>query len=84
MKPCQSWTESDCASVKTAIINGEVIEAYPDDFPYPSCLISGLLCDNYILHIVCGIGENELWIISAYRPDPERWMDDFTIRKGAL
>ena len=27
--------------VKNCIMNGEIIEDYPDDFPHPSCLIFG-------------------------------------------
>lgn len=28
-------------SVTEAILNGEIIEDYPEDFPFPSCLILG-------------------------------------------
>ena len=28
--------------VRTAVYSGEIIEQYPDDYPYPSCLILGL------------------------------------------
>ena len=50
------------------IENGEIIEQYPSDFPFPSCLING---EN--MHIVCSIGEGRLYIITAYRPSPEQW-----------
>jgi hypothetical protein len=54
--------------IKQTIENGEIIEQYPTDYPFPSCLING---DN--LHIVCSIGEGRLYIITAYRPSPEQW-----------
>ncbi|MDM8522281.1 DUF4258 domain-containing protein [Desulfococcaceae bacterium HSG8] len=30
------------AQLKSALLNGEIIEDYPDDEPYPSCLIFGM------------------------------------------
>ncbi len=63
--------------VKQAILTGEIIENYPDDYPYPSCLILG---GNHI-HVVCGIGEGRLWIITAYRPSLEKWESDLKTRK---
>jgi hypothetical protein len=54
--------------IKHTIENGEIIEQYPTDYPFPSCLING---KN--MHIVCSIGEGRLYIITAYRPSPEQW-----------
>lgn len=68
-------------SVKQAILNGEIIEDYPCDYPYPSCLVLGISDESVALHVVCGIGEGELWIITAYIPDPEEWTDGFKVRK---
>ncbi|MBO4853443.1 MAG: DUF4258 domain-containing protein [Schwartzia sp.] len=63
--------------VKEAIITGEIIEEYPTDYPFPSCLILG----KNRLHVVCGIGENLLWIITAYRPTNDKWEPDLKTRK---
>jgi hypothetical protein len=63
--------------IMDAIENGEIIEQYPTDYPFPSCLINA---EN--LHIVCSIGEGLLYIITAYRPSPERWEAGGRIRKG--
>ena len=60
-----------------AIENGEIIEQYPADYPFPSCLINA---EN--LHIVCSIGDGLLYIITAYRPSPERWEAGGRTRKG--
>ena len=44
------------SEVIEAIMTGEVIEDYPDDYPYPSCLLLG----GNKLHVVCGIGDGKL------------------------
>jgi len=54
--------------IKRTIEIGEIIEQYPDDYPFPSCLING---EN--MHIVCGAGEGRLYIITAYRPSLMQW-----------
>ena len=62
--------------IKNAILNGEIIEQYQNDYPFPSCLINA---KN--IHIVCSIGEGYLYIITAYRPSPEKWHLDGRKRK---
>jgi hypothetical protein len=69
--------------VKHTLMNGKIIEQYPDDYPYPSCLVLGGVQENRPLHVICGIGSGELWIISAYHPNPEKWSDGFEKRKGS-
>ncbi len=59
--------------VKEALISGEIIEQYNDDYPYPSCLVLGHQSQSNQLHVVCGIGEDKLWIITAYRPESDIW-----------
>ena len=65
------------SQVKQAIIAGEIIERYPDDYPHPSCLILG--CG---LHVVAGIGDGWLWIITAYRPSLDKWESDLKTRRA--
>ena len=67
--------------IETAIKNGEIIEQYENDYPYPSCLIYGLSLNNKVLHVVCGLNETELWIITAYYPDNIEWETDMKTRK---
>ena len=43
-------TQSD---IEKALLNGEIIEEYENDYPYPSCLVCGINLNNEILHIVC-------------------------------
>ncbi|MCL2693643.1 MAG: DUF4258 domain-containing protein, partial [Oscillospiraceae bacterium] len=59
--------------VITVIQNGEIIENYPTDYPFPSYLILGLTPKNNHMHTVCGVGDNKLWIITAYFPSPNEW-----------
>ena len=66
---------------KEAILNGEIIEHYPDDFPFESCLILGTTLKDKYLHIVVGIGENKLWIVTAYEPDIREWDSTLKVRK---
>ncbi len=67
--------------VVKAIMEGKIIENYLDDYPYPSCLIIGYTIESKVLHVVCGVGESELWLITAYYPDSAKWSEDFKTRK---
>lgn len=69
------------ASVVQAIRSGEIIEQYPDNYPYPSCLLLGTTEAGEALHIVCGIGEGKVWLITAYHPDPDEWESDLKTRR---
>ena len=68
-------------SVVQAIRSGEIIEQYPDDYPYPSCLLLGTTEAGEALHIVCVIGEGKVWLITAYHPDPDEWESDLKTRR---
>ena len=70
------------AEIKESILNGEVIKEYPDDKPFPSCLILGHTNRNRILHIVIGIAGDKLWFITAYEPDKSQWSEDLKTKKG--
>ena len=67
--------------IKEVIMRGEIIEDYPDDYPYPSCLIFGYTVKNRVIHTVVGVGDSKLWLITAYEPDPKQWSTDFRFRK---
>ena len=59
---------------------GEIIEQYPDDTPFPSCLILGFSGER-ALHVVASIDEGLVYIITAYAPSPEKWKGDFKTRR---
>ena len=67
--------------IENAILTGKIIEHYPDDYPHPSCLILGLALDTKEMHVVCGIANDELYMITAYRPDSNKWDKNFSERK---
>jgi len=60
-----------------SVLNGEVIEDYPDDKPYPSCLIYGQTFSGDPIHSVWAFNEQSKWavLITVYRPDPSQWID---------
>jgi hypothetical protein len=60
--------------------NGEIIELYANDYPFPSCLVLGVTLKS-TLHIVCGSNGQELWLITAYCPNANEWEADFKTRK---
>ena len=66
----------------SAMANGEIIEQYPNDYPYPSCLVLGFAENGDALHVVCGIGNGILWIITVYYPSADKWESDNKTRKG--
>ncbi|WOC31658.1 MULTISPECIES: DUF4258 domain-containing protein [Caproicibacterium] len=67
--------------LKSTILTGEIIEQYPTDTPYPSCLLLGVTVNHKPLHLVCSIGTGILWIITAYFPNSEKWDNNFKTRK---
>lgn len=67
--------------IKTAIRNGKIIEYYYDDYSYVSCLIMGINIKGDIIHIVCGMNNNVVYMITAYYPDCDKWEEDMKIRR---
>lgn len=63
-------------------IEGETIEDYPDDKPYPSRLIL-LFCANRPIHVVLAenIEDKEIIIVTAYEPSLLMWELGFRKRK---
>jgi len=70
------------ADVVCAINNGKIIEQYPDDFPFPSCLILGKTMDSRTIHLVASIDEGIIYLITAYYPSPEKWDAAGNVRRG--
>ena len=60
-----------------SVLHGEVIEDYPADRPYPSCLIYGMTFSGDPVHSVWAYNEENQWavLITVYRPDPNRWVN---------
>jgi len=69
------------SDVKKSISNGSIIEYYYDDYPYPSCLILGKGKNSRNIHIVCGVNQEFIYIITAYYPDSDNWEKDMKTRR---
>ena len=56
---------------------GEIIEDYPDDRPYPSCLIYGDTPTDDPVHSVWAYNREtgSAVLVTTYRPDPARWVN---------
>ena len=66
--------------LKEVIYNGDVVEVYPDDSPYPSCLIVGRVRGGFPLYVVCGLSR-KVYIITVHWLDPAKWLDSQTRRE---
>lgn len=60
-----------------SVFHGEIIEWYPSDKPYPSCLVYGQTYGGDHVHSVWAYKEENQWsvLITVYRPDPDRWIN---------
>ena len=78
---------ADDILVKEAIkgvIDAMAIETYPDYQKGPAILVLQLDQAGEPIHVVWGIPTNASTpavLVTAYRPDPNRWSDDFLRRK---
>lgn len=68
--------------VRTALTNGEDIEARPDEDPYPARLVLGM-CKLGAVHIAVrdNIADGAIIVETAYQPDPALWEPDFKTRR---
>ena len=67
--------------IRAAVNDGEIIEQYPDDFPFPSCLILGKSANGKWIHAFMSDEGSMSRVITAYFPDPDKWSEDFRTRK---
>ena len=60
-----------------AVLRGQIIARYPDDRPYPSCLIYGRTSENRPLHIVSAYTSDDdlAVVITVYQPNADLWID---------
>ena len=70
------------AEILAAVDSYEIVEAYPEDKYLPSYLIRAV-GERSLLHILFAVdteGEH-VRIVTAYRPNPDRWSDDARRRR---
>ena len=65
------------AQVEETLLNGEILEQYPDSGRGESCLIVGFAKDQPI-HVVCGWRGEKVAVITVYIPRPPRFVDPWT------
>jgi hypothetical protein len=68
--------------IKAVLSHGDAIESYPDDTPYPSCLLLGKV-QARVLHVVVAqnSADGACVVIAAYEPNPTLWSADYRTRK---
>lgn len=70
--------------IVASLPNAEALEDYPEFPKGPCVLVLELDRDGKPVHAVWGIPkgkEGPAVLITAYRPEPSRWTDDFRSRK---
>ena len=76
-RPTPILTRSD---VEAVVVQGEVIEDYPENARGHSCLLLGNPQGRPV-HVVCSPKEDYLAVITAYLPDEAQWLAGFRERK---
>jgi hypothetical protein len=68
--------------VGEAMESPEILADYPDDRPYPSCLLLGFTKATRPLHLVAAFDESDrkIVVVTVYQPDPDQW-EDYRRRK---
>lgn len=64
--------------VRFILTKGEVIKEYPDDKPYPSFLLLGLI-NTRPLHLLVAkdVETDNCILVTVYEPDKNFWTHDF-------
>ncbi len=60
--------------IENALLEGEILEQYPDTGRGESCLVLGF-SDDIPIHIVCGWRGSEVVIVTVYVPKPPKFID---------
>ncbi len=69
-------------SVEKAILEGEMVEFYPEAHPVPACLLLHV-AGHEPLHVVVAFDDNSAvcHVITAYRPSLDKFESDWKTRK---
>ncbi len=60
-----------------SVMYGEIIETYPNNYPYPRCLIYGENFSHEPVHSVWDydVETKTATLVTVYRPDYQRWLN---------
>lgn len=65
------------AQVEEALLNGRILEQYPDTGRGESCLVVGF-AGEIPVHAVCGWRGEKMVLITTYIPRPPKFIDPWT------
>jgi hypothetical protein len=70
-------------TVIEVILKGEIIEEYPNSYPFPSCLILGWF-ENKPYHVVVSLDEKMeiVYFITVYQPSLNDFEPDYKTRRN--
>ena len=71
--------------IVASVADGVVVEDYPDFHKGPAVLVLQIDHGGKPIHVLWGIPKGALTpavMVTAYRPDPTRWSEDFKRRKA--
>ncbi len=66
--------ELSFAQIEEALLNGEILEQYPNAGRGESCLVVGF-AGEVPIHVVCGWRGKKVALITAYIPCPPKFID---------
>lgn len=70
------------SDVLSVILDGDIIEQYPDDNPYPSLLMYKYVSERPIHAVVAyNSDDRKAYVITAYEPSEDTFEDDFMTRR---
>lgn len=67
--------------VKQSILQGSIIEYYPDDHPIPTVLLASLQSEPLHVVVAYDAASHQCHVITAYRPDLAHFQADLITRR---
>jgi hypothetical protein len=69
-------------TVIEVVLKGEIIEKYPNSYPFPSCLILGWF-EGKPYHVVVSLDEQteSVYLITVYQPSLDNFEQDYKTRR---
>lgn len=68
--------------IRQATMSGRIIERYEEQGASPCCLMMGITDTGRPLHVVFCDKRTFISVITVYQPDPDRWNEDWSVRRS--